>query len=84
MTHVSFGLKLFVFMPRTKQTRAYPTLKAWRDARGLSQAQAAQVLNISQKSYSRFETGERFVKGKLAKRLMDETHVPIEVLAGVA
>jgi len=71
-------------MPRTKQTRPYPTLKAWRTARGLSQADAARVLDISQKSYSRFETGERFVKGELARRLMDETNVPIEVLAGVA
>ena len=70
-------------MPILTLSRAYPDLKTWRDAHGWSQMQAAAHLGISQKSYSRFERRDRFVKGDTAKRLMKRTGVPIEVLAGV-
>jgi len=65
-------------------TRSYPDLKTWREAHELSQREAAERLAISQKAYSRFERRERFVKGELAKRLMAETGVSLEVLVGVA
>lgn len=73
-------------MSRTKRLtqRSYPDLKTWRDAHELCQREAAEQLGISQKSYSRFERGQRFVKGELAARLMDQTGVPLEVLVGVA
>lgn len=64
--------------------RSYPDLKTWRAAHTFSQREAAEHLAISQKSYSRFERGERFVKGELAKQLMAQTGVPLEVLAGVS
>lgn len=70
---------------RTKEAqRSFPDLKAWRYELRISQAEAARRLGISQKSYSRFELGQRYVKGPLAKRLMARTGVPLEVLAGVA
>jgi len=64
--------------------RSYPDLRTWRHAHQLSQQEAASLLGISQKSYSRFECRQRYVKGELAKSLMDKTGVPLEVLAGVA
>ena len=63
--------------------RSYPDLKTWRKSLDLNQREAAVLLGVSQKQYSRFERGERFVKGKLAKKLMTRTGVPLEVLAGV-
>lgn len=67
-----------------RTTRAYPDLKTWRAAQTLSQQEAADLLDISQASYARFERRVRYVKGDLAKRLMARTGVPVEVLTGVA
>lgn len=69
---------------RTTSPRSYPNLKTWREAKDFGQREAADHLGISQKSYSRFERGERFVKGKLAERLMARTGVSLEVLVGVS
>ncbi len=69
---------------RTIGPRPYPTLRAWRQAQGLNQRDAAVLLEISQKSYSRVESGQQYVKGQLAARLMSRTGVPLEVLVGVA
>lgn len=73
-------------MSRTKgpTRRSYPDLKTWRTANRLSQREAAEVLEISQESYSRFERGRRFVKGELAERMMTQTGVSLEVLVGVS
>lgn len=64
--------------------RTYPDLLAWREALGLSSADAAAVLAISQTQYSRLERGMYAVKGPKAKRLMLATGVPLEKLVGVA
>lgn len=64
--------------------RPYPTLKAWRQAHGYSQRQAAAILNISQGYYSRLETRTQPARGRLAARIMSQTGVPIEVLVGAA
>ncbi len=69
---------------RTRRRKGFVSLKEWRDAQGLSQAEAAELLEISQKSYSRFETGQRYVKGPLAARLVARTGVSLGVLVGVA
>lgn len=62
----------------------YPNLKAWRSAFRLNQRDAARILNISQTTYSRLERGALTVKGPIAKRLMEQTCVPLEVLVGAA
>lgn len=64
--------------------RPYPNLKTWREAKTLTSRQAARALGISLTKYNRLERAERFVKGPEAKRLMQETGVPIEVLVGAA
>jgi transcriptional regulator with XRE-family HTH domain len=69
-------------MPNKTQRRGYADLKAWRDDMELSQAEAAEMLGLSQKSYSRFERGQRFARGPIAKRLVKRTGVPLEVLVG--
>jgi len=69
---------------RSRLQRGYPNLRTWRKAQGINQRDAAQLLEISQKSYSRYETGERYVKGPLAAKLMSRTGVPLEVLVGVS
>lgn len=68
-------------MKPRKQLR---TLRAWREEKQLTQAEAAAKLGLSMSSYKLFEYRRRFVKGELAQHLMEETGVPIEVLAGVA
>jgi len=68
----------------TKATRPYPTLKAWREAHGLNQHEAAEILRLTQTQYSRTERGLRQPVGAEAKHVMTETGVPLEVLVGVA
>lgn len=72
----------------TRTPFSYPTLLAWRRAqdggRGWNQRKAASALGIAQRTYSRYERRERFVKGEQARRLMDKTGVSLDVLAGVA
>jgi transcriptional regulator with XRE-family HTH domain len=41
------------------QTEASRGLKAWRDAKGLTQMQAAMAIGIAQTRYSEFECGAR-------------------------
>jgi len=69
---------------RLTNGRTYANLLSWRRDLRLSQTEAAKILGMSQKSYSRLETGQRFVKGKVAAQLMDRTGVPLEVLVGAA
>lgn len=68
----------------TKASRPYRDLKAWRDAHGLSQRDAAKILKISQTYYSRLERRVQTCYGKNAKRIMDATGVPLEILVGAA
>lgn len=56
------------------------TLKAWRGGR--SQADAAEMLGMSQPHYSRLERGTHVTTGPNAKRISDKTGVPIAVLVG--
>lgn len=65
-------------------TRPYPNLKTWREAAGLSQREAADLLSISQTYYGRLERGEQVVVRDAAKRIIDLTGVPLETLVGLA
>lgn len=64
--------------------RPYSDLRAWREAHGLSQHEAAKRLRISQSVYSRLERRARACYGEKAKRIMEATGVPLEVLVGAA
>ena len=63
---------------------SFDNLLDWREAQRLSQAEAAEVLEISQSLYSKLERGRHFVKGSLAKRLVEKTGVPLAVVVGAA
>ena len=63
--------------------RPYPSLKAWRTAKGWSQQEAANFLGVSQGQYSKLENGHP-PRSKDLRDLMAKTGVPIEVLVGVA
>jgi transcriptional regulator with XRE-family HTH domain len=65
-------------------TRPYPSLKHWREAHGYSQRVAAKRLGITQSAYSKLETGQRAPRKRLAKVIVEETCVPLEVLMGIA
>lgn len=67
-----------------RRKRSYPTLAAWRESWGLSQAEAARLLAISQTRYSRLERGTQPASGKLAKRVRHLTGVPLDILVGAA
>lgn len=64
--------------------RSYPSLLAWRTAKGLSQREAAAQLGMTQASYSRFELGRNRPRIETLKRILAETGVPLEVMVGVA
>ena len=64
--------------------RAYPSLKAWRKAKRLTQIDAAKHLQMTQSHYSRLERGKVPAGGQMAVRVMERTGVPIEVLLGAA
>lgn len=64
--------------------RAYPTLKAWRDAQEFSQRQAAKELGITQAYYCQLENGKQAPRPTIAKKVADKTSVPLEVLLGIA
>jgi DNA-binding XRE family transcriptional regulator len=67
-------------MKRIKTT--YPNLRAWRDALGLSQQEAAYLLGISRPQYSNLESGKSGTTGKRAKFITAKTGVPVDVLVG--
>ena len=70
--------------PIQRRPRAYPTLLAWRTANDLSQREAADLLGMTQTSYSRAELGEVCPRKDALKRVLAETGVPLEVLVGIA
>jgi transcriptional regulator with XRE-family HTH domain len=60
------------------------TLRDWRLARGLTQKQAAAVFGCAQSSWANYEQGRRRPRRDLARRLIDHTAVPAEVILGLA
>lgn len=54
-----------------------------RKAAGISQAQAAQAIEVSQPTYHRIEVGERVLKGAELVQLADLFGVRVSLLAGV-
>jgi transcriptional regulator with XRE-family HTH domain len=62
----------------------FPSLLKWREAHGLNQREAAEVLGWSQTKYSRHERRLQFAKHAEARRLVVATRVPLEVVVGVA
>lgn len=55
-------------------------LVAFREANKLSQAQAAEMVGITQAQWSRLETGVGHARPRIAKRIADLTGVSLESL----
>ncbi len=58
----------------------YRSLRAWRRALKISQAEAAHILGLSQSHYSKLERRTHALPGKRAKGITKRTGVPLEVL----
>jgi transcriptional regulator with XRE-family HTH domain len=67
-----------------KHTRAYPSLKAWRLAARLNQAQAAGILGVSQGFYSKLERGKGFPHRRKAFAISEKAGVPLETVLGLS
>lgn len=67
-----------------RKRRTYPNLKTRRDELGLSQAQAAAELGLTQSVYSRIERQQRAPKPKAAKAISEKSGVPLESILGIA
>lgn len=65
----------------TDTMTTYPSLRAWREAHGYSQREAAEYLGLTQPRYSHLERGLACNKFH-AFYLSQKTGVPTEVLAG--
>ncbi len=66
-----------------KRVKTYPSLKAWRQAVGLNQRDAAKVLGTYQANYAQYELGRIRPRPRLAKIIADKTGVPFERVMGV-
>ena len=61
----------------------YYRLRELRKERGLSQRALAQLLHISQSTYSRYEHGQRAPSIKTVYTLARLYHVSVDYLAGI-
>lgn len=69
----------------TKQiVRPYSSLRAWRQAKGFTQEEAAAFLGIGQAYYSKLERHEQAPRKVILQRLMERTGVPVDELMGIA
>lgn len=67
-----------------KRVRSYPSLKAWRDAQGWTQREAATALGVTQALYARVELRLGAPRPLRAKAISEKTGVPFETVMGVA
>lgn len=68
----------------TERVRPMPSLKVWREAKKLTQDEAAKILGIGQAYYSKLEQGKQHPRPALLKQITERTGVPIEELLGIA
>lgn len=68
----------------SKTHGTYKSLRAWRDAHGLTLQQASEMLGLSLPGYHKIECGQRLPRRETLKRLRKKTGVPLEALTGVA
>lgn len=62
----------------------YPDLKAWRTAKGLKQHEAAALLGMPLRQYTRYEHRICFPHRSKIARLAEQTGVSMMSLAGLA
>ena len=57
-------------------------LKELRDKKGLSQEEIAKMINVSQRAYSFYETGDREPKIDTLIKLADIYGLPLDIISG--
>ncbi len=60
----------------------YPRVRELREARGLSQRELAQLLNVKQTTYSKYELGRVGMPVEAFARLADFYHTSVDFLLG--
>ena len=60
----------------------YPRIRELREDRDLTQTEVAQILHITQRAYSRYETGEREIPILSLCVLADFHNVSVDYLLG--
>ena len=60
----------------------YDRIRDLREDRDLTQTDIANYLNISQRAYSRYETGERSIPVDALSKLADFYHTSVDYLIG--
>jgi transcriptional regulator with XRE-family HTH domain len=64
-----------------RKYRQAPALRRWMDARGLSQAELADMLSLSQAQVSRYLSGDRALSLAVILQLANLTGLPAERLS---
>lgn len=62
--------------------KIYPNIRNLREDHDLTQTQLAKQLNTSQKTYSRYETGEHNIPTEILIELADFYSVSVDYLLG--
>ena len=60
----------------------YPRIRNLREDSDLNQATVADYLSVSQRAYSRYETGERAIPVEALSKLADYYNVSVDYLIG--
>lgn len=60
----------------------YPRIRNLREDSDLNQATVAEYLSVSQRAYSRYETGERAIPVEALSKLADYYDVTVDYLIG--
>lgn len=60
----------------------YPRLRDLREDHDLTQKQVAQLLQMSQTGYSKYETGENDIPTQVLLRLAEYYHTSVDYLLG--
>lgn len=60
----------------------YPRIRSMREDRDLTQQELATYLHVTQKSYSRYENGERSIPTEILIQIADYYNVSTDYLLG--
>lgn len=75
-------LKTVIFFYCGVGILVYERIRNLREDKDLTQAEIAQILNISQRTYSRYENDERAIPIEILSALADFHHTSVDYLIG--
>ena len=68
----------------TNNRKHYPRLRELRAAAGLTQTEIADILDMQQNQYSRYERGERALPMHLFVKLAEHYRVSLDYMVGLS